>query len=181
MDENGNTAQQDAEQLTGGASDAAAESSAAAEQGTGTVGESSTANQSFTQADIDKAVETARAEWKKEADEAAELAKLSKEAREKKVFERDKEKFETEKAKFAREKLLLETEKQLSSRKLPTEFAEILTGKDADSTLKSIETFEAAFSKAVEAAVNERLKADPPKIFGGGKAQTDPFLAGFEG
>lgn len=142
------------------------------------------AQKSFSQEDVDsavtKAVEEAQKQWKQEADEAAELAKLSKEAREKKVFEKNKEKFEMEKAKLERDKLLLETEKQLSGRKLPADFTEMLAGQDADSTLKNIECFESAFSKAVEAAVDERLKADPPKIFGGGRTQTDPFLSGFE-
>ncbi len=138
---------------------------------------------SFTQEDIDSAVsaavEAAQQQWKQEADEAAELAKLSKDEREKKQFELDKSKFETERAKFAREKLVLETQKQLSEKKLPSEFAELLTGADAVATLKNIDGFETAFSKAVEAAVNDRLKGGAPKTSGGSAAKTDPFLAGF--
>lgn len=122
----------------------------------------------FTQADIDAAVNAAvvkaQAEWKKEADEAAELSKLSKDARERKLFEKDKQKFDAERAEFAREKLKLETERQLSEKQLPREFAEMLCGADANATLKNIEVFEDTFTKAVEAAVKEKLKADPPKL-----------------
>ncbi|MDO5398224.1 MAG: DUF4355 domain-containing protein [bacterium] len=177
MEGNEGAAQVTEPQVTGGNTAEGAAVSTEGENG-------ASAQQGFTQKDIDsavtKAVAEAQKQWKQEADEAAELAKLSKEAREKKVFEKEKKKLEVEKAKIERDKLLLETEKQLSGRKLPADFAEMLAGQDADSTLKNIECFEAAFSKAVEAAVDERLKAEPPKIFGGGRTQTDPFLSGFD-
>ena len=150
----------------------------------GAQGAAQSGAQGFTQADIDNAVNAAVAaaqeQWKADADEAAELAKLSKDAREKKLFEKEKSKFETEKAQFAHEKLILETQRQLAGKSLPTEFADMLTGKDANATLKNIEAFETAYAKAVEDAVNKRLKADPPTV-GYSTAQADPFLAGFGG
>lgn len=151
------------------------ESPSGGESGTGAVGNNA-ANQTFTQSDVDsavnKAVENAKKQWKKEADEASALAKLSKEDREKKLFENEKTKFENEKAQFEHDKLVLETEKQLSGKNLPVDFAELLTGKDADSTLKNINAFEAAFSKAVEAAVKNKLKASGGTPKTGGTQQT---------
>lgn len=117
----------------------------------------------LTQEDIDKAIANARKAWEKEQDQAARLAKLSKDEREKEQLRLDKEAFEAERAALAREKLEIETAKQLSGKNLSPEFAPILCGKDADETKANIETFETAFNAAVEAAVTDRMKGAPPK------------------
>ena len=59
--------------------------------------------------------------------------------------------------------MLNETMKQLASKSLPTNFANLLRADDAETTLANINNFEVEFNKAVEARVNERLKGATPR------------------
>lgn len=108
------------------------------------------------------AVEAAKVKWtaeaKAQADEAAKLAKM--EADEKAKYEHDKAEKELAdrlKAVTARE-LKAEAREQLSAKGLPAELADILDYTDAENCKKSMESAVTAFNKAVEKAVNERLK-----------------------
>ena len=51
---------------------------------------------------------------------------------------------------------------QLADKGIPTELAEILNLTDAESCKKSIEIVEKAFQTAVERAVEEKIKGNPP-------------------
>lgn len=147
------------------------------------------------QAETDKrvteAIKTAQAKWQKEYEEklenekaeAARLAKMNADERAKAEFENQVKQFNEQQEKYNSERLTFECTRQLASESLPVEFADMLTGKDSESTLKNIETFKNAFSKAIEAAVTERLKGTTPK---GTNAipetkEADAFLAGFGG
>lgn len=121
---------------------------------------------------VNQALENKKAEWEKdyserlkaEKDEAARLAKMSADERAKAEFEKEKELFNNERSTYQRDKLVFECTKQLASENLSVEFAEILTGTDAESTKSNIDKFKTAFNKAVEASVEERLKGNtPPK------------------
>ena len=153
-----------------------------AQENNGT-GAATEGQQGFSQEYVDNAVKdavaSAREEWQKEADEAAELAKLSKDDKDKKLFEKDKAKLAEDKAKFEHDKLVLETKNQLSEKKLPSSFADFLVSENADSTLKNINSFEAAWNQAVQEAVNEKLKGSTPQTGTTNTGETDPFLAGF--
>ena len=120
----------------------------------------------FSQEDIDaatkKAVEEAQKKWKEDADEAARLAKLN-----------------AEKAEFAQKQLVAETANQLLERGLSKNFAERLCGKTAEETKANIDAFEKDFNAAVEKAVTERMKGNPPKFNEPDNKGNDPFLAGF--
>ena len=135
---------------------------------------------------VNQALEKAKAEWQKdfesklqaEKDEAARLAKMNADERAKAEFEKERKTFETERSKYQRDKLTYECSRQLGAAGLPIEFAEMLTGADAESTKSNIDAFGAKFNAAVEKAVTEQLKGKPPK--GGGEPkETDPFLMGF--
>lgn len=91
--------------------------------------------------------------------EAARVAKLTAEERQTEELN----KFNAERAKFERERLENEATKQLAALKLPVEFAGQLVGADATTTLANVQAFGTAFSAAVEKAVTERIKGDPPK------------------
>lgn len=66
--------------------------------------------------------------------------------------------------KVARAELMAEAKNTLTSDGLPVELAEVLDYTDADSCKKSMQTVKDTFQKAVEAAVDEKLKGDkPPK------------------
>lgn len=121
----------------------------------------------YTEEDINKIIEKRLAREKKKAEqerkEAEKLASMSEAEKQKALFEKERALFEKEKAEFEAQKLLNETMKQLSSKGLSVEFAELLTTKDAETTLENINKFETNFNKAVEARVAERLKGTIPK------------------
>ena len=98
-----------------------------------------------------------------ERKEAEELAKLSEQEKQKKLFEKQVKEFEETKRAFENERLLNETSKQLASKNLPIEFAEMLKGNDAEKTFENIQLFEAKFNEAVEKVVTERLRGNVPK------------------
>ena len=126
----------------------------------------------FTQEEVDKIVAKRLAREKKDIEakieaerkEAEELAKLSEAEKQKKLFEKQVREFEETKKAFEAEKLLNETARQLASRNLPTEFAEMLRAQDAEATYENIKVFEAKFNEALERMVNERLKGTAPKV-----------------
>ena len=124
----------------------------------------------FTQDEVDKMIskrlqrERKDIEAKIEAErkEAEELAKLSEQEKQKKLFQ--VREFEETKKAFEAERLLNETSKQLASKNLPIEFAEMLKGEDAESTFNNINVFEAKFNEALEKMVTERLRGSVPKV-----------------
>ena len=125
----------------------------------------------FTQEEVDKMIskrlqrERKDIEAKIEAErrEAEELAKLSEQERQKKLFEKQVKEFEETKRAFENERLLNETSKQLASKNLPIEFAEMLKGNNAEKTFENIQLFETKFNEAVEKVVTERLRGNVPK------------------
>ena len=104
-----------------------------------------------------------KAQIEAERKEAEELAKLSEAEKQKKLFEKQVREFEETKRAFENERLLNETSKQLASKSLPIEFAEMLKGNDAEKTFENIQLFEAKFNEAVEKVVGERLRGNVPK------------------
>lgn len=121
---------------------------------------------------VNKAIETAIAnaqeKWRVLTDdklsEADKMARMTKEEKAQYMQQkRDKELTDREAAITKRE-LMAEAKNMLAEKNLPTELAGVLNYADADSCKKSIEAMEKAFQKAVQAAVEERLKGDkPPK------------------
>ena len=125
----------------------------------------------FTQEEVDKMItkrlqrerKDIEAKIAAERKEAEELAKLSEQERQKKLFEKQVKEFEETKRAFENERLLNETSKQLASKNLPIEFAEMLKGNNAEKTFENIQLFEAKFNEAVEKVVTERLRGNVPK------------------
>ena len=125
----------------------------------------------FTQEEVDKIVNKRLARERKDIEakieaeraEAERLAKMSEAEKQQALFKKQVAEFEATKRAFEQEKLLNETSKQLASKNLPIEFAEMLKAGDAESTFENIKIFEAKFNEAVERLVNERLKGNTPK------------------
>lgn len=117
---------------------------------------------------ISKALETAKAKWeqqaKEDASEARRLEKMSADERARYQLDKDQAEFAREKEAFAQEQLKTAVASELISRGYTAEFAEFLTGRDADSSNANINAFEQVFQKAVEAATAEKLRGDrvPP-------------------
>ena len=129
----------------------------------------------FTQEEVDKIVNKRLARERKDIEakieaeraEAERLAKMSEAEKQQALFKKQVAEFEATKRAFEQEKLLNETSKQLASKNLPIEFAEMLKANDAESTFENIKVFEAKFNEAVERLVNERLKGKTPKALTG--------------
>ena len=128
--------------------------------------------QTFTQEDVDRIVQgrlaKERKSWERHLEEqkteAEKLANMSE--KEKKEYQEKKriEDLDAREAAITRRELTAQAKVQLADEGIPTELAEILNFTDADSCKKSIETVKNAFQKAVEKAVNEKLKGgNPPK------------------
>lgn len=124
----------------------------------------------FTQEELDKIIERrlTRALKKAEDDkaEAEKLAKMSEAERQQALFEKEKAKFEEERKSYQKEKMELEVIKQMSSKNLPTAFAKYLLADNAETALENIKTFETEWQKAIEKAVDEKLKGSTPKAGG---------------
>jgi uncharacterized membrane-anchored protein YjiN (DUF445 family) len=137
----------------------------------------------FTQEELDKIIEKRLARALKKAEEekieAERLAKMSEAERQQALFDKEKAKFEEERKQYQREKMELEVMKQMSSKGLPVEFSKYLIADDAETALNNIKIFEAEWQKAIEKAVNEKLKGSTPKAGSGvvKSNSTDSFLS----
>ena len=134
----------------------------------------------FTQKDLDNAVqkriERERSKFEKEIakikseamSEAQRLSQLSEEERKNEELSKEREEIEqlkqellAEQAKIARQNLISATRDELTKLNLPSSFAEILVGQDAESTKSNLTTFSKEFQEAVTNEVNNRLKNSP--------------------
>ena len=124
---------------------------------------------------IDTAVTKAQEKWQALTDdklsEAERLAKMTKEEKEQYQQQKKEKELSDREAAITRKELMAEAKNTLASDGLPQELAEVLNYTDADSCKKSMEKVKTVFQKAVETAVEEKLKGGkPPK-----KApETDP-------
>ncbi|CDC49350.1 putative uncharacterized protein [[Eubacterium] siraeum CAG:80] len=87
------------------------------------------------------------------------------------------EKLAKREAEVTRRELMAEAKVQLADKGLPVGLAAVLDYTGADECKTSIETVSKAFAEAVECAVNERMKGNPPKA-GSPTGKKDPFLEG---
>lgn len=127
-------------------------------------------SKTFTQEELDKIVQgriaKERKSWERHLEEqkteAEKLASMSeKEKKEYQTQKRAKE-LDDREAVITRRELTAQAKVQLADKGIPTELAEILNLTDAESCKKSIEIVEKAFQTAVERAVGEKIKGNPP-------------------
>ena len=117
---------------------------------------------------IDTAVTNAQEKWQALTDdklsEAEKLAKMTKEEKAQNMQQKKEKELSEREAAITRKELMAEARNTLACDGLPQELAEVLNYTDADACKKSMETVKTAFQKAVEAAVEEKLKGGkPPK------------------
>ena len=135
---------------------------------------------------VNEALKSARAGWDKdneqriaaERDDAAKLASMSAEERARAELTKRESAFAEEKRRYMDERMEFEATKALAKDNLPVSFAKMLSGADADATAENVEMFKTEFLKAIEAALNDRLKGKTPKTSSVTES-SDPFLAGF--
>lgn len=127
-------------------------------------------NQSEFDRRTQKAIQTAltkeKEKWQAMTDdklsEAEKLAKMTKEEKAQYMQQKKEKELSDREAAITRKELMAEAKNTLAGKNLPQELAEVLNYADADSCNKSIATVEKAFQKAVQTAVEERLKGKDP-------------------
>lgn len=131
----------------------------------------------YTDADLDKIINQKFADWQKkktaEIDEAKKLAEMN---------EAQKAKYETEKLEKQLEELMMQntlSQMTKTARSILSEsditvsddLLAVLVSTDAEKTNAAVSSFATMFQKAVDKAVKEALKGNPPKT-GTGKSST---------
>ncbi len=127
-------------------------------------------------AETSKALKTSQENWQKEFQtkleketaEAARLAKLTADEREKELEKKKKEELDQREATIKGHELTLKATDLLTAKGLPLEIRNLVIGKDEADTAARITAFEGVFQKAVEAAVNVKLAGSAKP--GAGKA-----------
>ena len=139
------------------------------------------AGKTFTQEEVDKIVADRLARQAKQSDkkftqkevddlinekltEAEKVAKMDAEQKAKYAQEKHEKELAEREAALTKRELTATAKEILADKGLPAELVEIVNTADADSCAASIEAIEKAFSAAVQNAVNERLKSNPPKV-----------------
>lgn len=125
---------------------------------------------------VNTAVTKAQEKWQALADdklsEAEKLAKMTKEEKAQYMQQKREKELVDREAAITRKELMAEAKNTLASDGLPQELAEVLDYSDADTCKKSMEKVKEVFQRAVETAVEEKLKGGkPPKKAPGGDAQ----------
>lgn len=125
---------------------------------------------------VNTAVTKAQEKWQALADdklsEAEKLAKMTKEEKAQYMQQKREKELTDREAAITRKELMAEAKNNLASDGLPQELAEVLDYSDADTCKKSMEKVKEVFQRAVETAVEEKLKGGkPPKKASGGDAQ----------
>lgn len=130
----------------------------------------------YTDKDLDEIIGRRLARWQenqqKAVDEAKKLAEMD--ATQKAEYERDQLKKELNelKRKSALADMTKEARKMLSDEgiNISDELLSVMVTTEAEETKSAIDGFSKAFKEAVEAAVRERLKGEPPRRGTGGAA-----------
>lgn len=125
---------------------------------------------------VNTAVTKAQEKWQALADdklsEAEKLAKMTKEEKAQYMQQKREKELTDREAAITRKELMAEAKNTLASDGLPQELAEVLDYSDADTCKKSMEKVKEVFQRAVETAVEEKLKGGKaPKKAPGGDAQ----------
>lgn len=133
----------------------------------------------FSQEDVDKIVAERLARQQKKFDaekqEAAELAKMNAAQKAEHAAKKREEDLVNREKAIAEKELKYTALGILEENKLPSSLVDCLNLSSADACNASIEALKKAWPEAITAAVDAKLKSDPP-AFSGGNKQTDVFL-----
>lgn len=130
----------------------------------------------YTDEDVDKIINRKFAEWEKKQEKAVSEAKKLAEmnATEKAEYERDKLQKELDELKKANSiaEMSKTARKMLSDEgiTIPDELLSLMVTTDAEETKAVVDGFSTLFKEAVENAVKDKLKGNPPKVGAGGGA-----------
>lgn len=124
----------------------------------------------------DTAVTNARSKWETLLDdklsEAEKLSKMNEAEKAEYLRQKREKELQVREADITKRELMAEAKNTLAEKNLPAELAGVLVYTDAETCSASLKAVEAAFEKAVQAAVAERLKGGkPPKKASGGEEE----------
>ena len=142
-----------------------------------------TGEKKYSDADVNKIIDQKFAEWQKKQDKAVDEAKKLSEmnAQQKAEYERDK--LQKELDEYKRKDSIAEMTKTArkmlndSGITIPDELLAMMVTPNADDTKAAVDGFSKAFTEAVEAAVKERLKGEPPRRGSGAPSMTKEQIA----
>lgn len=142
-----------------------------------------TGEKKYSDADVNRIVDQKFAEWQKKQDKAVDEAKKlsAMNAQQKAEYERDK--LQKELDEYKRQASIAEmtktARKMLSDNgiTIPDELLSMMVTANADDTKAAVDGFSKAFTEAVEAAVKERLKGEPPRRGAGAPSMTKEQIA----
>lgn len=141
------------------------------------------AGKTFSQADVDKIVADRLARQQKkfdaEKEEAAKLAKMNADQKAEYAAKKREEELTARETAIQKKELRLEALNILEENKLPSKLIDCVDLTSAETSKASIDAIKTAFTEAVTAAVDARLRSDDPPVYSGGNNKTDAFLDGF--
>lgn len=139
-------------------------------------------DKTFSQADVDRIVaerlERQQKKFNAEKEEAAKLAKMNAEEKAKYAAQKREEELTARETAIQKKELRFEALNILEENKLPAKLVDCIDLTSAETSKASIDAIKTAWAEALTAAVDARLKTDPPAYSGGNK-NTDPFLTEF--
>lgn len=119
---------------------------------------------------IANALQTAKSKWDEEKQEeisnAEKLAKMSAAERKEAEDNAKQETLDKREKELNMREYRYEAKHQLEENGLPDSFVDMVLSEDAETTKNNIGAIKAEFDKAIEAAVNEKLKGNNPKAGG---------------
>ncbi|MBR1823786.1 MAG: DUF4355 domain-containing protein [Ruminococcus sp.] len=140
-------------------------------------------DKTFSQADVDRIVaerlERQQKKFNAEKEEAAKLAKMNAEQKAEYAAKKREEELSERESAVQKKELRFEALNILEENKLPSKLVDCLDLTSAETCSKSIEAIKTAWTEALTAAVDARLKSNAPPAFSGGNKETDPFLSEF--
>ena len=142
-----------------------------------------TGEKKYSDTDVNKIIDQKFAEWQKKQDKAVDEAKKlsAMNAQQKAEYERDKLQKELDeyKRKDSIAEMTKTARKMLSDSgiTIPDDLLGMMVTTDAEETKAAVDGFAKAFTEAVEAAVKERLKGEPPRRGSGTPGMTKEQIA----
>ena len=135
----------------------------------------------FTQEEVDKMISERLARQQKKFDaaqeEAAKLAKMNADEKAKYAAQKREEELTARETAIQQKELRYGALNILEESKLPAKLVDCINLTSAETSKASIEAIKTAWTEALTAAVDARLRSNEPPAYSGGNKQTDPFLS----
>lgn len=140
------------------------------------------AEKTFTQSEVNKMISERLARERKKFDEekqeAAELAKMNAAEKAEHAAKKREQELTARETAIQQKELRYEALNILEEANLPSKLVDCVDLTSAETSKASIDAIKSAWTEALTAAVDARLRSDPP-AYSGGNEKNDAFLSGF--